>query len=272
MFKKIAAGIVLFAATGFLTVSIAAEDPSLHDVYQAADAGRFSDAQAMMDKVLRDHPKSAKAHYVESELLAKQGRLPAAQSELNVAEGLSPGLPFAKPDSVQHLKTLIMRTRQSENVYSGAPQIQHASSGGFPWGLLLVGLGILAAIALFMRSLNRNNLASAGGSMYGQGTPMQSYNGGMGQPMGQTGGIGSGIMGGLATGAAVGAGIVAGEALMHHFVDGDNRSSFNSAPPYPDNGSNLAADDMGGSDFGIADNSSWDDSSSGGGGGGDWDS
>lgn len=74
------------------------------------------------------------------------------------------------------------------------------------------------------------------------------------------GGLGSGIMGGLATGAALGAGMVAGEALAHHFMDG-NRNAADSVTP-PADPLNTASDDMGGTDFGIADNSSWDDSSS----------
>jgi hypothetical protein len=81
------------------------------------------------------------------------------------------------------------------------------------------------------------------------------------------GGMGSGIIGGLATGAAIGAGMVAGEALMHHFTDGE-RPQGNVAPP-PAGNFDALPNDMGGSDFGVSDGSSgWDDSS--GGGGSDW--
>ena len=104
----------------------------------------------------------------------------------------------------------------------------------------------------------------------GSPMPMQPY-GGMG-PMGQPGGgIGSGIMGGLATGAAVGVGMVAGEALAHHFMDGGSSTAGNVAP-VADSWGNTS-DNMGGSDFGIADSSSWSDSSNvadSGSGGGDW--
>jgi len=86
------------------------------------------------------------------------------------------------------------------------------------------------------------------------------------------------LMGNLATGAALGAGVVAGEALMHHFIDGDkddgyrnnvipeahhDTSSWNTASNIDNN------DDMGGTDFGIADASSWDDNGTGD-GGDDW--
>jgi len=95
-----------------------------------------------------------------------------------------------------------------------------------------------------------------------------SYTGasGTGSVMGQsaTGGMGSGIMGSLATGAAMGAGVVAGEALMNHFING-NKNNVISEPPVHDTspwntaGNMSENDDMGGTDFGVADVSSWDD-------------
>jgi len=97
-------GFVLAAAMLCLAPAFAAEDATMHEVYTAAQAGKFDQAQAMMDKVLRDHPKSAKAHFVESELLAKQGRMTNAEAEFKTAERLAPGLPFAKPASVEQLQ------------------------------------------------------------------------------------------------------------------------------------------------------------------------
>src|SRR5476649_787282 len=88
-------------------VFAAGADPTMHEVYLAAEAGKFTEAQAMMDQVLRDHPNSGKAHYVEAELLAKQGKFVAAQAELANAERLAPGLPFAKAGAVEKLRTLL---------------------------------------------------------------------------------------------------------------------------------------------------------------------
>src|ERR1700726_2134424 len=87
-------GIVLAATMLCLTPVFAAEDASMHEVYTAAQAGKFNEAQAMMDKVLHDHPNSAKAHFVESELLAKQGRFANAEAEFKTAETCAPGAPF----------------------------------------------------------------------------------------------------------------------------------------------------------------------------------
>jgi len=95
-----------------------------------------------------------------------------------------------------------------------------------------------------------------------------SYTGasGTGSVMGQsaTGGMGSGIMGSLATGAAMGAGVVAGEALMNHFINGNKNNVISESPVHDTSPWNAAGnmsenDDMGGTDFGVADVSSWDD-------------
>jgi uncharacterized protein len=248
-----------------------AAEPTLHQVYQAAEAGNYTAAQAMMDQVLRAHPNSAKAHFVEAELLAKQHRLAQAQTELATAERLEPGLPFAKQGAVEALKAQLSSPRSlgSASVYS--PSV----SAGFPWGTVLLGLGLIACVVLVVRMLRQR-------ATYAGQSQMAPYSGGgvaPGQPYGPNpagplvptgGGIGSGIMGGLATGAAVGAGMVAGEALMHRVLGGTHTDGTAVAA---DTGSWNRAEpqsDMGGDDFGVADAGSWDDSSSIGGDGGDW--
>ena len=60
---------LLTGATLAIALPAAATEPSLHEVYQAADAGRMDDAQRMVHEVLQAHPNSGKAHYVEAELL-----------------------------------------------------------------------------------------------------------------------------------------------------------------------------------------------------------
>ncbi|MDL2357980.1 MAG: tetratricopeptide repeat protein, partial [Pseudomonadota bacterium] len=97
--------VVLLAATACCAAPLAwAQDASIKQVFQAAEAGKFIEAQAMMDKVLRDHPNSGKAHFIEAELLAKQGKFTQAGAELATAERLAPGLPFAKPAAVASLR------------------------------------------------------------------------------------------------------------------------------------------------------------------------
>lgn len=268
-------GIGLLAAVSFGAAPVLAADPSMHEVYQAAESGNYAAAQKMMDQVLHDHPNSAKAHFVEAELLAKQGKFTAAQNELSMAERIAPGLPFAKPAAVQELKTLLAQPHSASvpaaAAYTAAPAAVH-----FPWGLLIVGLVLVVAIIFFIRSRRQSVTyipAGAGNAPYGGGAAYgpQPYPYGP-QPYGPAsgGGVGSGILGGLATGAAVGAGMVAGEALMHRMMDGGHVNSVQNDGLVPsgnnwDNGTSQY--DMGGNDFGVSDAGSWDDS---GGGGDDW--
>lgn len=98
-----------FVCTAILALSTPAfaAEPTIHEVYVAAKAGKYVEAQTMMDRVLQAHPNSATAHFVEAELLAKQGRFIAAQQSLTKAEQLSPGLPQVKPEAVSKLKSLL---------------------------------------------------------------------------------------------------------------------------------------------------------------------
>jgi uncharacterized protein len=253
----------LLLLTGLVSsgAAFAGADPTMHQVYQAAEAGNFSEAQAMMDQVLRDHPNSGKAHYVEAQLLAKQGRIARAAAELDTAQRLAPGLPFASSDAVRSLQRRIASSPAATQRVPGSYGAQPGS--GFPTGLLLVGIALIAALVFFVRAMSRRN-AAAYGTGFGPGGAMQPYGTGV-VPGSVGGGIGSGIVGGLATGAALGAGMAAGDALVHHFTDGGQAQAGQMFPAASTDW-DTPQDDMGGSDFGISDNSSWDDNS----GGGDW--
>lgn len=288
--RKTLIGLTMLAAAAVGSLPAMAAEPSLHEVYQAADAGKLDEAQRMMHEVLQAHPNSAKAHFVEAELLARQGQLKKAESELSTAEKLAPGLPFAKPQAVSHLKELLGGHRQPQTLPAQhAAAVPAAPAQSFPWGLILLGLAAIAFIVWATRLMTRRNAQPAGQADYqtaGNGfgyrpaapaAPVAPYGGGSAtaQPYNAGGfgntpapaageGMGSRIMGGLATGAAVGAGIVAGQALMHHFTDDHKEaprddaqrfSSFDDIPSLPDSGTS----DMGGNDFGIADSGSWDD-------------
>ena len=282
--KKTVVAFMLFASIGVGLPAYAAE-PSLHEVYQAANSGRMNDAQRMMKEVLQLHPNSGKAHYVEAELLAKQGNLTAAANELATAEKLAPGLPFATAQSVSSLREVIANQPASKPV---RPQGQPASLAApaaysesrFPWGMLLTGLGLIAFIVWAARYMNsrssagRSGLSPSGYGGYPQANPSgpggvvpQGYGAPVGAPAAEPG-LGSRVMGGLATGVAVGAGVAAGEALVHHFMDGRRNSSMTSDQAFsgidsiPDLPS-TPLNDMGGNDFGVSDASSWDDGGSG---------
>lgn len=256
-----------------------AADPSMSEVYRAAESGNYSQAEAMMKQVLNDHPNSAKAHFVHAEILAKEGRLAASKDELQIAEKLAPGLPFAKPEAVQSLQSRLnapapVAPSTANNAYNtSGPSSAPSGSGLLPW---VLGFAALAFILFLVRMMTRPREIYAPMPGYGPSpgglqptgygpTPM----GGPGMMGGGGSSMGSGILGGLATGAAVGAGMVAGEALMHSVL-GDHHSNSSPMPGqgFQDNGFQPTPKDnydMGGSNFGISDSSSWDDSSSGGG-------
>jgi hypothetical protein len=282
MFKKVACGLVLALSLSY-GVAYAEEGPTLDQVYKAAQSGHLDEAQKMMGTVLSAHPNSAKAHFVEAELLVKQGQLGQAENELATAERLKPGLPFANAQSVQDLKSRISAShRISQPNPSSVSNYQTQPS--FPWGMLLLGVAACTVIFLIMRAKTARNQSVYQGNYPQAAAPMNPYSGGMGPAGGgmaqggmapggmMGGGMGSGIMGGLATGAAVGVGMVAGEALAHHFMD-SGHSATPQADSWNSSSNNMASNNMGGSDFGIADTGSWDDSSniaSSDDSGGDW--
>jgi hypothetical protein len=251
----------LFITISFTAPAFSAEDASMHQVYLSAEAGKFNEAQSMMDKVLHDHPNSAKAHYVEAELLAKQGRYTGAQDELNIAERLQPSLSFTKPQALEKLKAQIAQAHPVNQLVTNHNN-QLANSNGTPWGMILLMVCLISFIYLAAKWMSSRNPTVIPANNYPNNTNQQPNVNLGAQPMTtqNSGGLGSTIMTGLATGAAVGAGMVAGEALMHHFTDGDHNNSglINTAQA---NNEIVNLDDMGGNDFGIIENSSWDDNS-----------
>lgn len=255
--------LMTFVAAATLSLAALAADPTLHQVYQAAESGQLAQAQQMMEQVLRSHPNSAKAHYVDADILAKEGRVADARSELAKAEQLEPGLPFAKPAAVSELKAQLSGGNHLAPASLSTPA-SPASGHQMPWGMLLGAAAVLGALFMFFKARASQasnvympmNPSAAGGSTYYGPTPT---------PMQPSGGMGSGILGGLATGAAVGAGMVAGEALMHRVLGGSSDTSHDVLGAVDTTQLNRSAAndfDMGGADFGINDTSSWDDGGS----------
>ena len=295
--QRAAKWLVVASLLGF-GFAMAQSEPTMNEVYTTAQAGKLDQAQVMIQQVLISHPQSAKAHFVQSELYARQGNLVRAREALASAEKLAPGLPFAKPAAVQALRSQLAAKSSppvTQNVspmnYSSPAPASSSSSWGLP--LLLAGGVIVIGYFMFRRRTpvsqqppyaNPNgmtgpqNFGMAGGTgpggvmqpPYGQPSYGQAP---YGQPAGS--GLGGRIMGGVATGLAVGAGVMAAEAIgrnlmgNHNQTPGslDNAGNNNDFQPLDRN------TDMGGQDFGVNDTSSWDDGGSGGGGGGgDWDS
>ena len=278
------------------TAATRAREPSIDEIYKAAESGKLSEADSMIATVLTAHPGSAKAHFVHAELLAKEGKLGAAKTAYARAEALAPGLPFAKPEAVAGLLQRIdgpasaARPASTKVVESQSV----ASSGlGAPAKTGIVVLLIAAGFFMFKRISGARPGASGAPGAPGSapvtaqtGYPNPSYGG---VPVGYAPGstaqpnypyatpapaapsATSGLGGALMTGAAVGLGAVAVEQAVRHFSQRDRSDDIaEKRRDQPAFDNNLGPDtnaDMGGSDFGISDAGSWD--SGGGGGGGD---
>jgi hypothetical protein len=204
-----------------LALAQAQTEPTLNQVYAAAQAGNLDQAQLMIQQVLISHPNSAKAFFVQSELYARKGDLTRASQSLATAEKLAPGLPFAKPDAVQKLRTQLSAkkspaTSSSVTTHSAAPMAVATAApptpaaSAFSWALplLLAGGAIGLGYFLFRNKkpvtsppypgfANQGGLggpqafgAAAGGTPYGQ--PAYGNQGGMSGP--QSFGMGGGAM------------------------------------------------------------------------------
>jgi hypothetical protein len=277
-------------------LAMAQAEPTLNQVYATAQTGKLDEAQVMMQQVLVAHPNSAKAHFVQGELYARRGDMSRAREALAIAEKLAPGLPFAKPEAVQALRTQLSAksapatrpatTQMAAPVAAVAAPASQSSSWGLP--LLLAGGVLVAGYFIFRRKTSaalvpqQPTYANQGGlngpQTFGMangagGVGMQpGYGqGGYGQPAGS--GMGGRIMGGVATGLAVGAGVMAAQAIGRNLMGDHNTPSNASDSGGGNNYQPIESNtNMGGQDFGINDTSSWDDGgSSDVGGGGDWD-
>ena len=267
--------------------AVAQTEPTMDQVYAAAKSGQLDKAQTMIQQVLIGHPNSAKAHYVQAEIAARQGQMPRAREALATAEKLAPGLPFAKAESVQALRTQLAGTATAPAAAPAAAPAPAAKS--LPWGLILLlgGAGIALLIFLVNRasrpkpSVFDNAMPVANNGMNGPQTfgnqapvpygqqPYGPQYGPQYAPQGPS--LGGRIMGGVATGLAVGAGVMAAEAIGRNLMGGEHGSdaSPHAAAPETHYAPPDVNADMGGQDFGIQDSGSWD--SGGGDSGGSWD-
>jgi hypothetical protein len=274
MIKRVCISLLALLALGVAAAAGAATDATAHQIYEAAQSGRLAEAQQMIDQVLRDYPRNAKAHFIAAELDARVGDLSAARAQLATARQLDPTDAFTDGRALSTLE------RQLAGMPTGAvpaPEVfAPARRATVPWGLIIVlGLGAFVLWSIFRSRARQAYAQNYGQTMLPPGNPGMQPGYGYGPGYPPQGG--SGLMGNLASGLAVGAGVVAGEELVRHMIDGN---TANAAPlpaaEYQDPAQNQ---DMGGVDFGTQDSGSWGNDSGGGdsggwggdsGGGGDW--
>jgi uncharacterized protein len=186
-----------------LGLAMAQAEPTMNQIYQAAQAGKLDEAQVMVQQVLISHPNSAKAHYVQAELFARQGLASRGRDALALADKLAPGLPFAKPEAVQALRAQLASkpgapaVKEPANKAFGALEpAAPAAPSSFPLGLgLALGGAAIAVAILLLRK--KPAPASVSPAAYAGPSGMAGMAG--------TSAIGSGLSGPQTFGAAAGA-------------------------------------------------------------------
>ena len=203
MLSKVMKLLMLLCAAAFISAAFAQAEPTLNQIYEAARTGHVDKAQDMMKEVLRAHPKSGKAHYVQAELYARQKQLTLARDELATAENLSPGLSFAKPEAVRALRSeLALPSAMSgmtdikssnRNASAESPALREAPAAraapapapapSFPWGMvILIGVAAAAAFMFLRRRRPAPVAAPFGAQAYGQGGMQPAPYGAAGAP------------------------------------------------------------------------------------------
>src|SRR5271168_3593716 len=165
---SLAAAALSFALAGAPALAADA-DPSVAQIYDAARAGHLDQAQQMIEQVLRDHPTSSKAHYVQAELYAREGNPGLARSELERAEQLDPGLTKENPRAVQELKAelgLVHRSAGDRPLVTGAAPAPH-----FPWGTVLILALVVGVFWMLFRRRTYAQYPAGVAPMGGPGGP-----------------------------------------------------------------------------------------------------
>ena len=242
--KKLISALVLSLAA-FTTVVVA--QPTVKEIYQTAQTDK-QQALSMINEVIRSHPNSARAYYIQSELLLQNGKKVEARSAFVRAQQLDPNLSFAKPESVERLRTAL--GIKPKGALSDINTDQ----------LILWGCGILLVILIAIMFMRRKkppvpdyvssyNLQPRPITPFNQNSATQPAGAQPTQQATPAAG-GSGIMGSLAQGAAMGVGVAAGATLANHLLNGNKSSAapVESAPSVP----TYTPD----SDFGVMDSGS----------------
>jgi hypothetical protein len=169
--RNLVAGYLVAAALSFgiagLPAMAADADPTVQQIYDAARSGHLDQAQTMMSQVLRDHPDSSKAHYVQAELYAREGNLGSARSELARADQLDPGLTKENPRSVQELKSQLGLVRRNESSFGGvtaAPAATH-----FPWVTIVILALVVGVFWMLFRRRRTSYPVGVAPGAYGPG-------------------------------------------------------------------------------------------------------
>ncbi|MBU2755279.1 tetratricopeptide repeat protein [Acidithiobacillus sp. CV18-2] len=259
------------AASSFVVLSpVAMAEPTAPQVIQSIQSGQYAQAQQQLSEVLAAHPKSAQAQYLESRLLAKEGKWQEASTALQRAKSLDPSLSFVQPKVLAGFEKQLQQKVGKAAPAAAASEKSHSRLGAaIAWFLGLIA--VIAGISWFLRRRRQQQAMAYRqmqpgfgnmGGFPGQGGaygPQGPY-GPAGSPQG--GGIGSGLASGIATGVGIGAGMAAGNAIAgslfghHDDQNGSNDAGQNDQFGMTD--TSWGGDDSSAGDFGMGgDDDSW---------------
>jgi hypothetical protein len=230
--KRIILGLLL------LWSALAFALPSVEQVQAEVKAGRYVQAEQMMQEVVAARPNSAKAHYVYAEILAHNGRFKQAAEQAQEAKRIDPKIGFADPAKFSAFEQVLEREQaharqsaQQSRTGGGlstpvvpSPVTPPATtpsraSGGIPGWIWIAGIALVAFLVWRMVSSRRNAQTYPGSAVgsypMGPGGPMGEQMNPGGMPMQQPGSPGSGMLGtGIAAAGGFAAGMLA-EKMLH---------------------------------------------------------
>jgi microcystin-dependent protein len=244
-------------------------------IQSAVQHGDYASAETLIEKVLQEHPSSAKAHYIHAEILAHTHHLAQAQQEAVTAKNLDQQITFTSPEKFgqfeAYLNTAIHQqthaTAQTQSTQVVPAQPQPVPDHGTSIMPALIGALVFAVLAvLIARMFSRRPTVISNGPSYGNGIPN-----GYGTPPNGTGnttiinnGTGSGIGGNVAAGLG---GLAAGMMLERAL---DSRGEVvrevpvNESPYPPADASvpNYAEQQLDDMPFDMGNGGGWDDGGS----------
>ena len=214
--KKLMQALVLSLAV--LSANIVLAEPTVQDIYKTAQVDK-QQALTMVNEVIKLRPNSARAHYVQSDLLLQLGKKAEAKTAFLKSQSLDSSMSFAKPESVERLRTAL-GVKKTDT-------LKFDTDKAMLWGGGIL-LALLIAIMLFRRKKPVQQYPDAFNSQYRPVTPTPPAPAGAAASApaaAAPASSGSGLMGSLATGAAMGVGVAAGATLANHLLNGNKATA-----------------------------------------------
>jgi hypothetical protein len=258
--KKLIQALVLSFAV--LSTSVVVAEPTVKEIYQTAQTDR-AQALNMIAEVIKNRPNSARAHYIQSELLLQSGKKVEAKAAFLKSQSLDPALSFARPESVERLRTAL-GIKKSGNVFMDTDSMILWACGGLLVLLLLMFMfRRKPSTPEYSPSYNLQNRpitpytsnanvapAETAQTQTTTATPGNAQTAGTTQAPAAR----SGMMGSLAQGAAMGVGVAAGATLVNHLLNGNKANAAPAeTPPTEPPAPSYVPD----SNFGVSDSGDW---------------